>query len=86
MSAYEKMDIFFIIASIGFIVLTILTVIVGVLIARFLRKLNTIADDARLVSSDIKDITDEMHGDITRAHSFVHGLLTFLKPVKKKKK
>jgi len=86
MSAYEKMNIFFIIASVGFIVLTLLAVIVGILLARLIRKLYAIADDAKMVSSDIKDMTDEMHGDITRAQSFVNGLLTFLKPTKKKKK
>ena len=81
-----QMNIFFFIASIGFVLFTIVGIIIGVLIIKLLRKLNAIADNAKEVSSDMSELSDELRLDVKEARSFVKGLFSFLKPKKKKKK
>jgi len=79
------MDIFFIIASVGFVIFIFVGIAIASLAIQLLKKLNSIADDAKAVSSDVREVSDTLRADVEGARTFVKGLFSFLKPKKKKK-
>jgi|JI10StandDraft_1071094.scaffolds.fasta_scaffold00670_31 hypothetical protein len=85
MSDFQQMDIFFIIASVGFVIFIFVGIAIASLAIQLLKKLNSIADDAKAVSSDVREVSDTLRADVEGARTFVKGLFSFLKPKKKKK-
>ena len=85
MSDFQQMDVFFIIASVGFVIFIFVGIAIASLAIQLLKKLNSIADDAKAVSGDVREISDELRADVQGARSFVKGMFSFLKPKKKTK-
>lgn len=74
MDAFFKMDIFFVIAAIGFVILAILIAVILVYVIQLLRTLNRVADN-------VEDEAQSLRKDLDAARAHVKrgglGLLSF---------
>ncbi len=80
------MDTFFIIASFGFIIFIFFGILIGYYLTKLLKKLNAIADEAKLVTEDVHHATENIKEDVEKARTIVHSVFSVMKKKKKTKK
>lgn len=85
MNDIVKMDIFFVIASVGFVIMTVVSVIVGIKLKRLIRKLDLIADDTKEISKDAKTVIGGISEIITEK-AIIIKFIKLLSSTKKKAK
>lgn len=85
MNDIVKMDIFFVIASVGFVIMTVVSVIVGIKLKRLIRKLDLIADDTKEISKDAKTVIGGISEIITEK-AIITKFIKLLSSTKKKAK
>jgi hypothetical protein len=73
MSDFMKMDIFFFIASVGVIVLTVAVAFIGYLVYRTMQVVHEIVEDARIIMGDAKEVSAKISEDIHEARSKLSG-------------
>ncbi|MDR3547672.1 MAG: hypothetical protein P4M11_05295 [Candidatus Pacebacteria bacterium] len=84
MNEFLKMDTFFVISTIGFVVLGILLIVVLVYVIRLLRTLGRIALTVEEETDALKDDLDEVRASIKRGGvGILSGILSFLGLVNK---
>lgn len=86
MTEFEQMNTFFIIASVGFVIFIFFGILIGFYLTKLLKKLNTIADEAKLVAEDVHKATENIKDDINGARAVIHNLFSVIKKKKKTKK
>jgi hypothetical protein len=73
MSEFLKMDIFFFIATIGITVFIVAGAVLAFYITRILRIVREIVGDARSIADDAKDVSSKLRDDIHDARTRVVG-------------
>lgn len=84
MNEFLKMDVFFVVATIGFVILAVLLCIALVYVIRLLRTLDEIAHTVEDEALALREDLDEARASIKRGGSSLLSLLGFAGKTKKR--